>query len=232
MKKCIYLLFVATAVQAMAPSTPHLISFFMIPCAQNPACAKKFPQESLKNLNFSQEVLRGHLTSPLVQGIYVTYLGYLTYSDYNGQVTLPNRESENNLTVVVTEQVYPVIFRGNTVHHFEIPEHVDFHIFQYTLAQDPDHKQWHWTVKQLPAKSRQLPEHALIILAKPQDIEIMPGTFVAHEAPNFILPDIYVHTGANSPVPTLKFLKINHFFEPLVIEKRAQEQAYLQMPRS
>lgn len=239
-KKFLFVMFIFAMNQALLSAqsapTPHIISLFMVPCALNKACAQKFPHDKLEDIvgshtEMAQEILKRHLASPLVQGIYVNYLGYLTYTDYNGQIMLPNKESQNELTVVVTSQIYPVMLQGNTVHHFEIPQEIEAHFYQYNLKQDDSHKQWHWNIKQIdrPASSK-IPVHALIIMAKPKDLEITPGTFPAHEAPNFILPDIYVHTGIDTPFCVLKFLNINRFFEPLAIEKQYKEQSYLQAP--
>ncbi len=123
---------------AQAVETPHTISFFMVPCATNPACAQKFPADKLSTVishhtDVSSMILNRHITWPLVKGIYVNYVGFITYTDYNGQIFLPNKQAGNSLLVVVTNQIYPVIFQGNTVHHFEIPQEVDASFSLYTL---------------------------------------------------------------------------------------------------
>lgn len=214
--------------------TPHVISFFMVPCASNPTCSKKFPTEKLPEMltphtQLSEMVLTRHLASPLVRGIYVNYLGYLTYTDYNGQVILPNKEAGTSLTVVVTSQIYPVIFQGNTVHHFEVPQEVDAAFYRYNLTHDEKHNKWYWHITSLerPANS-QLDIHALTIMAKPKDIEIMPGTYAAIPGPHLILPDVFVHTSIDNPFCVLKFLKVNRFFEALVVETKYETQSFSQ----
>jgi hypothetical protein len=224
------------SVQALSAPTPHIISFFMVPCGLNQGCSKKFPQEKIGDIvgshnDMAQEILKHHITSPLVQGIYVNYLGYLTYSDYNGQVIVPNKETNNELTVVVTSQIYPVLLQKNTVHHFEIPQDIKASFYRYGLKDDEKHQKWHWNIStvQRPKKSS-IPVNALIISANPDDIEIMTGTFPAHPGPNFIMPDMYVHSQIHNSFNVLKFLKINRFFEPLVVEKQYKEQSYSQAP--
>ncbi|MBY0110347.1 MAG: hypothetical protein K2X90_04520 [Candidatus Babeliaceae bacterium] len=227
-------IFFLNSIIAETAPTPHVISFFMVPCASNPACVKKFPADKLPTMVASHDkinnmILQRHLTSPLVQGIYVNYLGYLTYTDYQGQILLPNKESGNSLTVVITSQIYPVLFQGNTVHHFEIPQEVDAAFYEYTLKQDEQHKKWYWNImhKERP-KNSQVPTHALTIMAKPKDIEIMTGTYEAIAEPNFILPDIFVHTSIDNPFCVLKFLKVNRFFKPVEIEKKVDTQSFAQ----
>ncbi len=219
-------------------STPHTISFFMVPCALNSSCAKKF---SIKNLNdivgthtdVAHAILKRHLASPLVQGIYVTYLGYITYTDYNGEILLPNKESSNSLNVVVTNQIYPVLMRGLTVHHFEIPQETEALFYTYALKQNNKNKNWYWNViPQQQPERHNIPLNALIILADPNDIEIQSGTFPASSGPHFILPDLFVQGHIDTPFCVLKFLKINRFFEPLIIEKQVKEQSYIQAPKS
>ncbi len=239
MKKILFLLFwlssfIPLTTYGQSAPTPHVISFFMVPCASNPACAKKFPADKLTGLisshaDISNMILQRHLTSPLVQGVYVNYVGYITYTDYQGEILLPNKESSNSLTVVVTSQIYPVMFQGNTVHHFEVPEEVNATFYRYNLKHDEQHKKWYWNITQLerPAKS-QIDSHALIIMAKPKDIEITQGTHESVPGPNFILPDIFVHTSIDTPFCVLKFLKINRFFAPLVIEKKVEPQSFAQ----
>jgi hypothetical protein len=203
MKKISFILFLIGScitlamLHGQAAPTPHVISFFMVPCASNPACAKKFPADKLPEINshtdMNDMILHRHLTSPLVQGIYVNYVGFITYTDYQGEILLPNKESDNSLQVVVTNQIYPVMFQGNTVHHFEIPQAVDAAFYQYNLKHDEKHKKWYWNITQLERpKNSQIDNHALIIMAKPQDIEIIPGTHESVPGPNFIVPDIFV----------------------------------------
>lgn len=235
MKKLVLILLTITAaVSAQVAPTPHVISFFMVPCASNPACAKKFPTEKLPDLvtsytGVNSMILKRHLTSPLVQGIYVNYKGYITYSDYQGEVLLPNKQSGDSLTVVVTSQIYPVLFQGNTVHHFEIPQEVDAAFYQYNLKHDAKNKKSFWNITQLerPATSR-IDTDAVIIMAKPKDIQITPGTHEAIAGPHFILPDVFVHTAIDNPFCVLKFLKINRFFQPLMIEKKFEPQSIIQ----
>lgn len=238
-KKLLFLSIVLAIFAQLYPQaapTPHVISFFMVPCAANPACARKF-HESMHDIvgshtEIANEILKRHLVSPLVQGIYVSYLGYITYTDYNGQIMLPNKESSDELTVVVTSQIYPVMQRAKTVDHFEIPQETDAHFYDYTLKHDVKNKKWFWNIKQIERpKDSKIPNNALIVLAKPKDIEIVPGTFESLAGPNFHLPDMYVHTGIDTPFCVLKFVKINRFFEPLIIEKKYQEQSYSQAAR-
>lgn len=239
MKKILFFcLGIAGIALAQQQSTPHDIIFYFIPCVLNPACAREFPQEKLMDIvtsheTMGHEILKGHLASPLVQGIYVTYLGYITFTDYNGQIMLPNKEHKNELTVVVTNHIYPVMEpTGNTVNHFQTaPESpADFYLF--SLTQDEKDHTAHWHIKKIdrPASGR-IPRHALVILAQPHDVEIQQGTFATIWGPHFILPDVYVHTHVETPLSVLRFIKNNRFFEPLVIERKFQEQSYSQAPR-
>lgn len=232
---CYLLILLPVVTFSQIAPTPHIISFFMVPCATNKACAQKFPHEKLGDIagshtKIARQIIKGHLVSPLVQGIYVAYLGYITYTDYNGQIMLPNKEAGDELTVVVTSQIYPVLIQENTVHHFEIPEEVEAQYYKYKLTHNQNTGKWFWNIEELnrPGSSR-IPNHALIVLAKPKDIEINTGVFeTTIGGPHFILPDMYVHTGIDTPFCVLKFLKVNRFFEPLAIEKKYYEKGYAQ----
>ncbi len=179
---CLFGSFFTAIVDAQSVPTPHVISFFMVPCASNPACAKKFPADKLPEMipshtAMNDMILERHLTSKLVQGIYVNYVGFITYTDYQGEILLPNKESGDSLLVVVTSQIYPVLFQGNTVHHFEIPEEVDAAFYQFNRKHDEKNKKSYWNITQVerPARSN-IENHALIIMAHPKDIEVIQGT--------------------------------------------------------
>ncbi len=97
------------------------------------------------------------------------------------------------------------------------------------LYHDEKNNIWHWNIVEMERpKNSQIDNHALIIMARPEDVEITPGTYSSVPGPNFILPDIFVHHTIDTPFSILKFLKINRFFAPLVIETKWETQSYAQ----
>ena len=232
--KQLAMLILVTGLSGATPdqvAVPHIMSFFFVPCSSNSAC-RALPEfheimETINHEDLPFQQLRHHLISPLVKGIYTSYAGYITYSDYNGQVTLPNKQPAAKVNVVITSQIYPVLSQGVTVHHFEVPEEVDTEHYTISRIQDESSKKWYWDVVKKPRpKHTIINEQTLVIHAKPKDIEILSGRYPAQPGPHLILPDMYVLTGIDTPFCVLKFLKVNQFFEPLEIQKRNDPQSY------
>jgi len=218
-----FFLFLQNMLTAANPA-PHIIEFFFKPKIQDSALTTPaHTQESLNQFlstpgKMNRALLRKQLeSSHIIQGIYVLYSGLVTHSDANGQVTFPRRQVEETVTLVVTNGIVPVFLFGNTIHHLEVRENAPADFYTLTRTHDEKSKQSTWNVTKIqpPAKNK-IPDQAIIIIAKPKQIDMMEGISITGSSANFILPDVYVKGEITLPTNVLSLLKYNKFFSPVL----------------
>lgn len=213
---CIITWYPVCLAQPEAPA-PHMLTFFFKPLttpktkAINPEAYQRF----LKTPgNISRAFITQEIIAPLVYGIFVTYRGLVAHSDFNGQVSFPLRTDPETLTLVITENIKPILLFSNTVHHLEVAEDTPTAFYQYTRTKND--KNITWEVKKTPApKKNRIPDDALVIVAQPTDIMIIEGKFIADQSPHYILPTIYVSNSMALDTNAFQFLKVAKFFEPV-----------------
>lgn len=209
-------------INAEQSSAPHIVTFFFKPALVQ-FCDSTACHETLNHLvtipgHINRTILNQKLLSPLISGIYVTYAGLITCSDFNGQVSFPIQQINDTFTLVVTDAIKPVLLFGNTVNHLEFVENNPAQIYRFTRTHGID-KQTPtlWNVRKIerPVNNR-LPENAIVIVAHPSHIVIIEGTSHADEGPNIILPHIYVTDTMTLSTNALQFLKVVKFFAPVI----------------
>jgi hypothetical protein len=197
---------------------PHILTFFFKPllAQKTQAISPEFYNKFLKTPgNISRAFITQWVIAPLVYGIFVTYRGLVTHSDFNGQISFPLRQEPETVTMVVTGGIKPVLLFSNTVHHLELVEDFPADFYQFSRRKDELHKTVLWDVRKIKPKNRRIPDDALVVIAPPSQIVVIEGKFSADQSPNFILPNIYVSDAITMSSDALQFLKVAKFFEPV-----------------
>jgi len=183
--------------------TPYVITFFFKPPCHN--------EDILQNIFETPcRLLQERIQQNLIQGIYVLYRGLATTSDFNGQISFPQRFPTGTFTVIITDGIYPVFLFGNTVHHLEIAEDHPLEVYQYTLEKPL------WKISKQSLPDRHIPPDALIIFAKPDQVKLLETDLPLEQGPNIFLPPVYVTDKITLSENALQFLKISKFFTPVL----------------
>ena len=198
--------------------SPHNITFFVLPYFAPTTVQNHNHLEAVvaKPNKLDRDMVRKYTKHHINQGILVNYAGVVTFSNEDGQVTLPLRQTKERVAVVVAQSITPVLLQGNTVHHFEVSPHVTaaYYIFERIKDRKLNKYVWKITQTKLP-KNNKIPASALVIMADPEDIMIFEGSFPTEKSPNFVLPDIYVKPTIAQENNVLHFIKTSKFFAPV-----------------
>jgi hypothetical protein len=211
---------------------PHIITLFMKPYEMLPEFKTDddIQIELVKDPSWIQKkFLRGpfkHTSDP--RGIYVTYAGFVDTIDINRQVRFPRLTQEDEINLIITRKLTPVIIRGNTVEYFMRDPNYD--IAYYTLKRMHDAKKnldyWNVEKNEIPANKKISPS-AFIIFAEPKHIVVPLEPTVATAGPNLVLPPIYANKGLEKDYNAFSFVKINRYFDPIQqVTKIAPPQRY------
>ena len=160
-------------------------------------------------------------------GLLATYQGYLTSSDMNGQITFPRLQQNNNIKILVTERIIPIIMLGNTIHHWQIDPSVPAALYSYekTINEKSKTASWKITKIPLPADNR-IQLDTITLFAKPTNLYIPQGTMNADMNPNLILPAIYAKKMINTFLPALWVIKVRQFFKPITPDVKKISETY------
>lgn len=190
-----------TAYVITKESSPHTITLFFEQYPELAADLKPLPSKHKHAIN----------------GIPVSYFGYQSSSNDNGQVTLPRKHQKDSFVLAITQNITPVVMTENTLYGWRLDTRFPFSLYTITRLQDPQTKLWYWHTKKSTHKAHDLlPPEALIITAKPQDIVIFEGATITTNSPQLLLPTMYVRPTIDNAKNALCALTHRLFFKPLL----------------
>ncbi len=172
-------------------------------------------------------LLKARLRRKTVEGVYATYMGWYTVSDYQGHITFPRKHTEPKIMLFITRSIQPILIEDNLVHHFIIDENEPAALYECTLIEKTKSGKpyWHIRKKELP-HDKIIPPHAIVILAKPEHIHVAEGDFETIKSKNLILPTIYAREQLTLNINALNFADINRYFSPIEFAWRFSKARY------
>lgn len=212
----------------------NLITLFMKPYEQ----IKYDPARTLENHTLQPNILKHHRnlmassfdyeTDP--RGVYVVYGGFVDTIDVNRQVRFPRLTQEDELLLIITRKLAPVIIRGHTVEYFVRDTKHAIAYYQYKRHFDPKNNYYYWDVQKLNLPDdTKIPATAMIIFANPRHIFVPLEETVAVGGGSLVLPPVYATGELRKDYNATTFIDISPYFDPIdYITKIAPPQRYAQ----
>lgn len=151
-----------------------------------------------------------------IEGVSVSYLGYVTFSDHNGQVSFPRKQQTDTIQLLVTPRILPVyMLAPTTIHHWQL--HPNMPAAMYSITQHYDNVTgiYYFKTKKINLPENQRIElNTIIIYAHPEEIYVPEGASLTKYTTNLTLPDIYakhIQLADNA----LYVLSIKEYFEQI-----------------
>jgi len=176
-----------------------------------------------------------------VPGITAIYLGYITTSNKNGQISFPRKQQNDQMYVLITPQILPTfmiapsliydlaIDPSQPVEMYEINRKKDkklntyyFDVINIKKAiknKNTDKKTMQKYINILTSKTG-IPLNTIILLTDPANINIPTGISLNHYSPNLILPTFTMHHEIDTTENSLYTLSIKQYFEQINIESK------------
>jgi hypothetical protein len=182
-----------------------------------------YPQEEFKKhtrpintFQMTKQVMKTYFYQPVSYGVYGLYNGILSSVNNVGFLSFPRSTQRPDFTIVVTQQIHPVMLRTNTISHWVLDSALDAAFYLVKQHKDPETKIIYWKTQQLNIPNdRVVPIHSIIILAKPEDVYIPLGITPTDALPNLVLPTIYIKRSLDPLKQALFILNIKQFFAPV-----------------
>ena len=176
-----------------------------------------------------------------IDGINATYLGYITTSNKNGQITFPRKQQSDQIYILITPKILPNFIVGPTlIHHWEIDPSQPVEMYEVNRKKDKKLNTYYFDVINLkeaikdsstPKKDAQnylniltskdaIPLNTITLLTNPANIIVPVGITLNHYSTNFILPTLTANNEIDTTENSLYTLSIKQYFEQINIESK------------
>lgn len=202
-------------------ASPYTINMFV----------RDYPEEQLEQhprtinpLQINKQRMKTYFYQPVSRGTYALYNGLLTHSNEYGLLSFPRETQIEEFTGIVTESIIPHFLVANTISHWTIKDETQTEFYLIKRNKDPETKIMYWKTQKLNIPDdKTVPLHAIIILAKPEDVYVPLGTTPTTDLPNLLLPSIYVKRGLDHLKQASFILNIKQFFAPVSTMTKADK---------
>lgn len=150
-----------------------------------------------------------------INGIFVSYSGFIETSDNNGLVSFTRKHTSPHISLIITREVKPIYTFGNTVHHWELKNNNAAH-FMIRKEFDEKTKKSYWDVqKEVLPTNNIIPLEAVIIFADPEHIYVPEGiTPIKESGENLFIPPVYIKKDIPIIDNVLETLHVTHLLRP------------------
>lgn len=155
-----------------------------------------------------------------IQGVAAFYLGYVSFSDHNGQLIFPRKQQKSKMQLLITKKIQPVyIVAPSTIAYWILDKHQQAEMYEFQLHQDAQTQLYYinTTKIELPVDHK-IALNTIILTANPKNIYIPLGATITHYSPNLILPPIYIKKHFDNSYNALYTLSIKQYFDQVDLE--------------
>jgi hypothetical protein len=185
--------------------------------------AEKIHKKLARPEKVAKYTARGILQPSMVEGILATYGGYVTSSDYNGELSFPRKHTKNSVEIVITPEIVPVPLFENTILNWRRVPGLPAAMYECEQLYNEQKDQYNWQTREIPlSENMTIPLSAVVIIAKPKNMRMETSATPTHASGNFVLPNVYVKKGINITDNCLYLLTIRHFFKPVQTEENRE----------
>jgi hypothetical protein len=221
MKKinCIHLILLL-AISCLVYAEPRIVLFFK----QEPLTdAEKIHEKLKKPGKIAKYTVKGMMQTSPIEGFIGIYGGYVSASDYNGELSFPRKHQKNIVDIIITPEVMPVPLFESTIHHLNRIAGLPATMYRCEFIHNDQKNEDYWQTSEIPLpEDLAIPLSAIVIIAKPKNIRMEIGKTSAHESGNFVLPNIFVKKGITTIDNSLYMLTIRHLFKPVETEENRE----------
>ena len=219
MKKQCYVLVLSFFLGCIEMDANPTITFFFRPSSD----IEKMMHTLKKPGSLAKNTLNGMINHSSIAGIPVLYSGFITTSDYDGEVIFPRRHQKAAVTIVVTPELLPIALFENTVHHWDLIPGVPVAMYLCEQKYNDKTEQYYCEIRETSVPmDRKIPLEALIIVAKPKNIIIPSGATPTRETANLVLPPLYITKGINIVDNSTYMLSLRHLFRPVDLQNKRE----------
>lgn len=171
---------------------------------------------------------RSWLDQPGVDGIQASYLGYITTSDKNGQITFPRLQQSDTIHLLITPAIEPqFMISPSLIHHWITKTNQPAAFYEISRKKNKNLNTYYFDTKILDIPEK-LEPNTLILFAHPEHIHVPIGISLNSYSTNFILPELHAKK-FNTVKNSLYTLSIKQYFEQINTESKNNAPTIISM---
>lgn len=148
-----------------------------------------------------------------IKGIFGAYAGYMQASNENGQMIFPRKQTSNNLFLLITPEIEPVLMFPNTVKEWHVVPGKPYAYFSVNRITDPETELTYWEVAEAQLDlTKPLELETIILTAQPQDLVVPTGITLTNTSTNLQLPTIYSQNSLDTSLASITMMNIAYLF--------------------
>lgn len=150
------------------------------------------------------------------EGVTASYLGYISVTNHNGQLSFPRNQQTSDIYILVTPRIMPIfMIAPTTIHHWQLHPSMPAEMYKVEQKSDTTTGLYYFkTTKQKLSENQNIDLNTIIIYADPNEVVIPEGATITKYTTNLTLPDIYVKD-INITKASLYTLSIKEYFEQI-----------------
>jgi|GEM_PF-800663 len=175
-------------------------------------------------------------------GIDAIYLGYLTTSNKNGQISFPRKQQSDEIHLLITPKMIPIFMVAPTLlYGWNIDKSVPMAMYRINRKKHKNLDTYYFDVRniqdiihddQTDTKtktkyqsiidgSNAIPLNTITLISNPDNINVPQGISLNHYSPNFTLPTLTAKK-TDTTEHSLYTLTIKQYFEQINIESKRE----------
>ncbi|TXI93994.1 MAG: hypothetical protein E6Q33_01430 [Neisseriales bacterium] len=129
-----------------------------------------------------------------ISGVHGFYRGYDATSTNNGRLVFPRLEEKNEINILLTSAIFPVILKGNIPDHFIASDQKPCHFYLYTGTVDEKSETITWKIQKqdTATATKQIPFNTFIVLIDPHTAYFESKEYKTQYSSNILLPNLYL----------------------------------------
>lgn len=150
------------------------------------------------------------------EGVTASYLGYISVTNHNGQISFPRKQQSSSVYILVTPRILPIfMIAPTTIHHWQLHPSMPAELYKVEQKADEITGLYYFTtIKQTLPKDHKIDMNTIIIYADPNEVVVPEGATITKYTTNLTLPNIYVKN-INITKASLYALSIKEYFEQI-----------------
>lgn len=161
------------------------------------------------------------------EGIMAMYLGNVSLSSKDGQLTFPRGHQKPIVNLLISQGIQPAyILAPATIYNWMIDKNKPAKMYQFLFDKDQETKLYYIEATEVPLpKDSMIPLETIIIIADPKSIFVPLGATITYDSANLVLPNIYIKKEFNYSYNALYTNSIKQYFDSVQSKYKQEELA-------
>jgi hypothetical protein len=153
-----------------------------------------------------------------IEGIHGFYRGYDTASDTQGRILFPRLDNQDEISILLTSKVSPIILKGEVPDHFIVGQDIPYTFYRCTGKKNEKNDTTTWTIEIRNDKNltQKIPFNTLVILVNPYNAYFETTETIIQTSNNILLPTLCLIDNKEQNTYSTFALDVLRYYKPFI----------------